>query len=46
MLQVGKDVEGDRWEQIAALVPGKTKAQCFKHFKALRENFKSKKAAA
>lgn len=44
--QVGKDVEGDRWEQIAALVPGKTKAQCFKRFKELKENFKAKKASA
>jgi hypothetical protein len=33
--QVGKDVEGDRWEQIAALVPGKTKAQCFRCGSAL-----------
>ncbi|EFJ31935.1 hypothetical protein SELMODRAFT_87098 [Selaginella moellendorffii] len=32
-----------RWERIAAAVPGKSKAQCFKKFAALRENFRSKK---
>lgn len=39
---MGKDVE-DRWEAIAALVPGKTKAQCFRRFKELKESFKKKK---
>lgn len=42
---VAKDAE-DRWEAIAALVPGKTKAQCFRRFKELKESFKAKKAAA
>ncbi|KAI7843108.1 hypothetical protein COHA_003279 [Chlorella ohadii] len=41
--QVGKDAE-DRWGQVAALVPGKTKAQCFKRFKELKEAHKAKKA--
>ena len=39
---VGKEVE-DRWGGVAALVPGKTKAQCFKRFKELKEGFKAKK---
>lgn len=30
--------------QVAALVPGKTKAQCFKRFKELKEAHKAKKA--
>lgn len=34
----------DRWEQVALMVPGKTKAACFKRFKELKENFKAKKA--
>ncbi|PRW60561.1 dnaJ-like protein subfamily C member 2-like [Chlorella sorokiniana] len=41
--QVGKDAE-DRWGQVAALVPGKTKAQCFKRFKELKEAHKAKKS--
>ncbi|BBN07797.1 DnaJ homolog subfamily C member 2 [Marchantia polymorpha subsp. ruderalis] len=32
-----------RWERIAAAVPGKNKSQCFKKFAELRENFRSKK---
>ncbi|KAJ7539774.1 hypothetical protein O6H91_11G108100 [Diphasiastrum complanatum] len=32
-----------RWERIAAAVPGKTKAQCFKKFAGLRESFRNKK---
>ena len=31
--------------QVAALVPGKTKAQCFKRFKELKEQHKAKKAS-
>lgn len=34
----------DRWEQVSLMVPGKTKAACFKRFKELKENFKAKKA--
>ena len=30
--------------QVAALVPGKTKAQCFKRFKELKDAHKAKKA--
>lgn len=40
---VGKDAE-DRWGQVAALVPGKSKADCFKRFKALKEAHKAKRA--
>jgi hypothetical protein len=32
-----------RWERIAAMVDGKTKVQCFKRFKELKEAFKTKK---
>jgi DnaJ family protein C protein 2 len=39
---VGKDVE-DRWGQVAALVPGKGKAECFKKFKAMKEAHRSAK---
>eukprot|EP00246_Nothoceros_aenigmaticus_P003610 TRINITY_DN14797_c0_g1_i1.p1 TRINITY_DN14797_c0_g1~~TRINITY_DN14797_c0_g1_i1.p1 ORF type:complete len:489 (-),score=134.75 TRINITY_DN14797_c0_g1_i1:261-1727(-) len=34
-----------RWERIAAAVPGKTKPQCMKKFAELRENFRNKKEA-
>ncbi|CAK9271303.1 unnamed protein product [Sphagnum jensenii] len=34
-----------RWDRIASAVPGKTKAQCFKKFAELRENFRSKKTS-
>ena len=40
---VGKDVE-DRWGGVAELVPGKTKAQCFKRFKEMKDAHKAKKA--
>lgn len=43
MKQFGKELE-DRWDRIATVVPGKTKAQCFKRFKELREVFKAKKS--
>ncbi|KAL4443910.1 hypothetical protein ABPG75_011647 [Micractinium tetrahymenae] len=42
---VGKDAE-DRWGQVAALVPGKTKAQCFRRFKELKESHKAAKGKA
>jgi len=42
MKQFGKELE-DRWERVSAVVPGKTKLQCFKRFKELRELFRSKK---
>ncbi|KAG0566592.1 hypothetical protein M758_7G068900 [Ceratodon purpureus] len=35
----------NRWERIASAVPGKSKAQCFKKFAELRENFRSTKKA-
>lgn len=41
--QFGKELP-DRWERIAAVVPGKSKAACFKRFKELKEVFKAKKA--
>lgn len=43
MKQFGKELS-DRWERIAAVVPGKSKAACFKRFKELKEVFKAKKA--
>lgn len=33
-----------RWERIMQAVPGKTKAQCFKKFQAMRETFRAKKS--
>jgi Myb-like DNA-binding domain len=42
MKQYGKEVE-DRWEKISTVVPGKTKAQCFRRFKELRDTFRSAK---
>ncbi len=41
--QFGKELGTERWEKVAGVVPGKTKAQCFKRFKELREAFKAKK---
>lgn len=40
--QFGKELP-DRWEQIATVVPGKSKAACFKRFKELRDVFRAKK---
>jgi DnaJ family protein C protein 2 len=40
---VSKDVE-DRWLHVAELVPGKSKAECFKRFKALKEAHKAKRS--
>ncbi|KAL6652933.1 hypothetical protein ACP70R_011858 [Stipagrostis hirtigluma subsp. patula] len=34
-----------RWERVAAAVPGKTVVQCKKKVAAMRENFRSKKSA-
>lgn len=31
--QFGKELGTERWEKVAGVVPGKTKAQCFKRFK-------------
>lgn len=39
--EIGRDVE-DRWDRIAEVVPGKSKSECFKKFKELRETFKNK----
>ena len=43
-LRCGKELP-DRWEQVSALVPGKSKAQCFKRFKEMREAFRAKKGS-
>ena len=45
MKRHGKELE-DRWDRIAAEVPGKSKAQCLKRFKALRSTFRAQQAAA
>jgi DnaJ family protein C protein 2 len=37
----GKELS-DRWERVAAEVPGKGKSACFKRFKELREAFRAK----
>eukprot|EP00878_Enallax_costatus_P036658 GHUV01041191.1.p2 GENE.GHUV01041191.1~~GHUV01041191.1.p2 ORF type:complete len:149 (+),score=93.53 GHUV01041191.1:144-590(+) len=41
--QFGKELP-DRWDRIATVVPGKSKAACFKRFKELREVFRAKKS--
>ncbi|KAJ9525225.1 hypothetical protein QJQ45_020759, partial [Haematococcus lacustris] len=46
MKQFGKELGTERWEKVAELVPGKSKAQCFKRFKELRDAFRAKKAPA
>lgn len=33
-----------RWEKISAAVPGKTKAQCFRRFQELKDNFRNNKS--
>ncbi|GAB2277702.1 hypothetical protein Dimus_012405 [Dionaea muscipula] len=35
-----------RWERVAAAVPGKTVNQCKKRFASLRENFRNKKSSS
>lgn len=40
-----RDVD-QRWDKICEVVPGKTKAQCFKRFKELRETFRANKVAS
>eukprot|EP00798_Chlamydomonas_sp_ICE-L_P018069 gene18069-24493_t len=42
MKEFGKELT-DRWDRVAEVVPGKSKVQCFKRFKELREVFRSKK---
>ena len=32
-----------RWDRVSALVPGKSKAQCFKRFKGLRDAHRARK---
>ena len=43
--KVAKDAT-ERWEKISALVPGRTKAQCMRRFKELKEGFKARKKGA
>lgn len=40
----GKD-DKERWEHVSQVVPGKSKAECMRRFKELRESFRSKKDA-
>lgn len=44
--EIGKDAGAERWDKVAEVVPGKTKVQCFKHFKELKEIHRGRKAAA
>ncbi|KAG2484576.1 hypothetical protein HYH03_016619 [Edaphochlamys debaryana] len=44
--QCPKELGAERWDAVAALVPGKGKAACFKRFKELRDAFRSKKGGA
>ncbi|PNW71148.1 hypothetical protein CHLRE_16g695600v5 [Chlamydomonas reinhardtii] len=43
--QCPKELGAERWDAVAKLVPGRSKAQCFKRFKELRDAFRSKKGA-
>jgi DnaJ family protein C protein 2 len=38
----GKE-DSERWEHVAQMVPGKSKAACMRRFKELRETFRAKK---
>eukprot|EP00873_Tetraselmis_striata_P025820 jgi/Tetstr1/446084/TSEL_033685.t1 len=39
----GKELGQERWVRISEAVPGKSKTECFKRFKELREGFRAKK---
>ena len=41
----GKEL-ADRWDRVAGEVEGKTRAECVRRFKALKEGLKAKKAGA
>ena len=43
--RVGKEAP-ERWERIAAAVPGKTRAACMKRYKEIQAAFRAKKQAA
>ncbi|KAL3137123.1 hypothetical protein ABBQ32_006697 [Trebouxia sp. C0010 RCD-2024] len=42
--EIGKQVP-DRWQRVAEVVPGKTRAQCQKLFRELKNDFRAKKDA-
>ncbi|DBA66447.1 hypothetical protein WJX79_001146 [Trebouxia sp. C0005] len=42
--EISKDVP-DRWQRVSALVPGKSRAQCQKRFRELKNDFRAKKDA-
>ena len=42
MKRIAKDA-ADRWGQISALVPGKTKAECYTRFVDLKKTYKKSK---
>lgn len=41
----GKELGAERWMRVAEAVPGKSKAECLKRFKEIRETFRNNKSS-